>query len=146
MESTFFHFLKQQSTVPSGSNLSFNWIILLSQSFIPANGNVFFVCRKHHLFYSEFFLLTETINEIRESLFLDGHLFFVFVRIFSKKKQLFRKWKLPFQYPSSGQWKQIFCLVEKAFFWSELFGCQQQPFLEIGVNSLRKSLLLLVDN
>ena len=91
MESTFFHFLKQQSTVPSGSNFSFNWIILLSQSFILANGNVFFVCWKHHLFYSEFFLLIETINEIMKSLFLGGHLFFRFCSDIFQKEATFPK-------------------------------------------------------
>ena len=93
----------------------------------------------------------ETINEIRESLFLrtdhtsaSGHLFFSnFFRDFLKRSNFPVEWKRIFQYPSSDQCKRIFCLVVKVFFWSELFCCQQkQSIIEIRSKQSKKEFLL----
>ena len=67
-------FFRRQSTAISGSNLFFNWSIFFSQSFISASEVKIFVYWKQHCFIVRFFLLAETMIEMRaKSIFKRNH-------------------------------------------------------------------------
>ena len=51
IETIFFHFFREQSTVTRGSSLFFNWNIFFSQFFILASGNEFFFADSTVLFW-----------------------------------------------------------------------------------------------
>ena len=126
METSSFHFLRQQSTAACGSSFFFNVNISFSQSFILASGNEFFVYWKQYCIIPSFSLLVETTTEIREkSIFKDESyscwwtpIFWVFQRFF----------KVETAFSSRGAVycnKSFIWLVETDFlasvFWSELF-------------------------
>ena len=58
------HVILFSQTAASGSSFFFNWNRFLSQSFIPAGENEFFVYWKQYFFIPSFFLLMENITEI----------------------------------------------------------------------------------
>ena len=110
----------------TGSYFSANPSFRLVETCFLFTGNIIF-------FVSSFFLLMETINEIRENLFLrtshtpaSGHLFFQFFQRFSKEKQ-------------------FFCIVE-TYFLISLNRLVQKDFLLSGKSIfLVRAILLLVE-
>ena len=128
-------------------------------SYFPANASFrllkmcFFICRKHYSFlFRVFFLLMKTIDEIRESLFLrtnytpsSGHLFFQFFQRFLKKKEFFRIMETYFSISFIWLVQTNFLLSGKVFLVGAIL-LPVETILELGVNSLRKSLFLQVEN
>ena len=87
--------------------------------------------------------------KLGESLFLrtddasaNRHLFCRFFQRFSKEKQFFSIVETHFSISFMRLMQTDFLLSRKCIFLVRLFCCQQKPLLELGVNSLKKELIL----
>ena len=115
----------------------FNWKIFFSQSFIPASGNEIFCLLEKVLFYSEFFLLVETIIKTwRKSIFKDEiYSCYSKHQLFQFFSEILRSFKVEETFPYSGN----------AFFNKSFIRLVETNFLSSGNCFFISAIFLLVE-